>query len=997
MTLSPSAVPFFSCSSSLSYDLRNSFLEKAESLLSSFDLKLFRSILTEWESHPLLSSCLSLWEKCTVPNHNLVPVPLHVLSFNVRGFESRWQEVLLLTTSFNFDVLVLLETGDVDLSFCAQAFSNFRVFFQHGENKCGGVLVMVRSGIQVSRVECKLANVCAIDVKVVDEIRIVGVYAPASRSWSWDQLSHLVSNKCSFFGDYNVDLMRDGEKAELLLGWADSHFLAPFVPDCSTSLRSDRTIDYVLSNVPNVEVQTYKGNTTSDHLPLLAVVCIKGEQPVIAKSVHWKVFTLFTEFTFSFWDRRWRNDCMNDTYSIYIRFLKLLENRCAISFPVKKYRMAIPVELRCFMSAVRALSFRQMRTRSVELKTQVRYLRKMVKKELRCFVASQLSAVLHLRHTSSSVSVSFWSKTKRFIKPPAASLRAFLSPAGDAVKDSGRMAEMAADFYENLFRKSDNIVRPHPYVDAPWTEFDNRREPIPDVTLEELRETVQARKKKKSRDANGLCNFMFSFIHQSHWSLLLLLFNRSFSMACMPTAWKDTRILLLAKKESICLPAQTRPISLLDSFQKVGEKLFLTRFRDVLGRRGLLPNNQSGFRAGFRLQTRLLLFLEDLYSLMSNSSPVATIFVDFKNAFDMLWHEGCVGKFRQMGIPWAYCDWIRLWLENRRGYIEIGGEKSRWFRIEKGGPQGGILTPTVFITYNADMPNFLSWCSSHFFADDLAAVVAGEIGVKFSNQCLDVEKRLKQFFVQLELYSLLTIQPINFSKTEGLWSARAIGSAPFDIACGEEKISWVKSFKYLGYWVCPKLGWGRMIQSTMEKVRKRISLINSFRLEGKSSFALRRALFSSYVLPLFTWLFPLFPLFTAKQVNDLSHFYYTCLKRTMFCLEWSDGIFSFVFDEISLQDRCGRYWNKYLIALADSTDGELLFENASLNMFRKAWVDREVAIKGLRISKRFVENSSILEKCVKWTSAQPSGDSIPHFEMEEIELLQFFPESFLFD
>jgi hypothetical protein len=69
-------------------------------------------------------------------------------------------------------------------------------------------------------------------------------------------------------------------------------------------------------------------------------------------------------------------------------------------------------------------------------------------------------------------------------------------------------------------------------------------------------------------------------------------------------------MILLTKKEAICSPSLIRPISLIDSFLKIGERLLLTRFRDVLSRRGLLPDNQSGFRVGFRLQTRLL-FLED--------------------------------------------------------------------------------------------------------------------------------------------------------------------------------------------------------------------------------------------------------------------------------------------------------------------------------------------------------------------------------------------------
>jgi hypothetical protein len=435
-----------------------------------------------------------------------------------------------------------------------------------------------------------------------------------------------------------------------------------------------------------------------------------------------------------------------------------------------------------------------------------------------------------------------------------------------------------------FFRKSENIVRPHPYVDAPWIDFDNKGDPIPEVSLDELLLTINDIKKKKSIDAHGLNNYMFNFLHSSHWSFLLHLYNLSFSSSSLPSSWKDTRIILLAKNDSICLHSKTRTISLLDCFQKVGEKLFLSRFRDVLFRRGLLPTNQSGFREKFRLQTRLLLFLEDIYSYLANSSPTSTIFIDFKCAFDMLWHDGCIGKFRNMGIPLSFIKWIKVWLENRRGYIEIKNFKSRWFSIAKGGPQGSPLTPTIFITYHADMSNFLSWSSSHLFADDLAAIVSSQIGIKFTLQCLDLEKRLKFFFEQLEYYCLLTVQPINYNKTEGLWSTRAPHSAPFDIEIGGNKINWTKEFKYLGYFITPRLGWGKLIHKYMMKIRQRLILINSFRFFGKTSLILRRALFSSYILPLFAWLYPVYPLFTDHQRALLNHFYYTCLKRIFFIL-----------------------------------------------------------------------------------------------------------------
>lgn len=164
-----------------------------------------------------------------------------------------------------------------------------------------------------------------------------------------------------------------------------------------------------------------------------------------------------------------------------------------------------------------------------------------------------------------------------------------------------------------------------------------------------------------------------------------------------------------------------------DTLQKIGKKLFLTRFKAILNNRTILPHSQSSFCEGWRLQTRVQLFLEDLMGQMANSALVATTFVDFQNAFDMLWHEGCVGKLARIGVPNSYTGWIRVWLENRRVYTEIEKAKYRWFHVEKGGAQGGILTPSLFIAYHANMLEFLYY------------------------------------------------QPTNCSKTKALWSSHAIG------------------------------------------------------------------------------------------------------------------------------------------------------------------------------------------------------------------------------
>ena len=139
-----------------------------------------------------------------------------------------------------------------------------------------------------------------------------------------------------------------------------------------------------------------------------------------------------------------------------------------------------------------------------------------------------------------------------------------------------------------------------------------------------------------------------------------------------------------------------------------------------------------------------------------------------------------------------------------------------------------------------------------YLLDDLAAVLTGSIGMKYSTLCLDFEKKLKLFFENLHVYSTLTSQLINFAKTVGLWSARAIGSHKVEISTGGNKRRWVEELKYLGYWLIPKLSFDTLINKSILKIRQLIGMNNNIRVTGSSSPFLRKAPFLLYVLPLLT-------------------------------------------------------------------------------------------------------------------------------------------------
>ena len=119
---------------------------------------------------------------------------------------------------------------------------------------------------------------------------------------------------------------------------------------------------------------------------------------------------------------------------------------------------------------------------------------------------------------------------------------------------------------------------------------------------------------------------------------------------------------------------------------------------------------------------------------------------------------------------------------------QIVSKKFKWFNIMEGELQGSIFSLSLFITYHADMSDFLGCYLSHYYVDDLVAVIADSVGMKFSLQCLDLERKWKLFFDNLEYSSILIFQPISYRKIEAVWSVRAIRPPKTDIRLGSFKI-----------------------------------------------------------------------------------------------------------------------------------------------------------------------------------------------------------------
>ena len=72
-----------------------------------------------------------------------------------------------------------------------------------------------------------------------------------------------------------------------------------------------------------------------------------------------------------------------------------------------------------------------------------------------------------------------------------------------------------------------------------------------------------------------------------------------------------------------------------------------------------------------------------------------------------MWEEGLILKLIKNNISNRRLNWVKEYVSNRKATVRMHGYRSNTDLIKNGVPQGGVLSPTLFLIYKNDIKESL--------------------------------------------------------------------------------------------------------------------------------------------------------------------------------------------------------------------------------------------------------------------------------------------------
>lgn len=664
---------------------------------------------------------------------------LRFLFWNARSLKKRIQE--LPTLLLNLDVFICVESwlsADKD----SEKRINFPGFLTLRQDRLhsrgGGIVIMIRKNIayfEIKDIKSPDLSVELYGIKITNtnpSLDIIVCYRSPGSTLSqaqWDMIVNNTNNRnnCILVGDFNShnqawNCVNNDINGVRFLNSIDNHNLLVHNVDTNTyiNLHSDRksNLDLIISSqniYEKINVTVLDGLYGSDHFPVFFEiqvekhVYIKKTFKLKTVSTDWKKFTTELDNKYEeFLSNEYNNLSSSDKYDF---FTCIVTNSIINSNPKPR-----PLH-----------SKKNIKNPAPWWNEICNEMKKMRKGAYKKWEDSKcLTDLIEFKKIQALATKTFKVEKKKYFKRFAETIdfridRNYVWKKCKILKN--KWIKINPTHTPENLQKSDKIVNALEKISPPWVKTDPSS--LPECRHNEFFDTPfdyyefnTALIPTNNKSSPGMDGIDFEIIKNlpiKYHLLLLDIYNEMFLNNDYPITWKKSYIHFIDKPEG----KGVRPIALTSCFSKLFESLIKNRLMWWCEYNNILPESQSGFRKGKSCIDNLTnLALNINETLMKNKSLLAA-FLDVRGAFDNVNIDILLEKLANIGCSENILLFVKFLTQERNIYTDEIGDSYR--TVNKGAPQGGVLSPLLYIIYVKDilvhLPKSIKISQ---FADDIA-------------------------------------------------------------------------------------------------------------------------------------------------------------------------------------------------------------------------------------------------------------------------------------
>jgi hypothetical protein len=220
--------------------------------------------------------------------------------------------------------------------------------------------------------------------------------------------------------------------------------------------------------------------------------------------------------------------------------------------------------------------------------------------------------------------------------------------------------------------------------------------------------------------------------------------------------------------------------------------------------------------------------VHDWRGAKAKGDVVGTILFDLSSAYDLVDAVLLENKMKIYGADERTCLWIRSYMTERWQEVQVGDAGTKLTAIPCGVPQGGGLSPLLFVIFTADMPEMCPIAQLILYADDTTGFVTGKT-------MEDVCQKLEAAAHKVLMYMNINRFSPNEGKTQFLWFGK---EGARDIKVREAIVSESKTAVLLGATINKTLDWYDHFAVLEREHNKRVGILNRLRNYSSRFFQL---------------------------------------------------------------------------------------------------------------------------------------------------------------